>query len=114
MPHRANAKSRLASPLAHARYCCPPAPPLLLAATNTFQREPLATTFKCVFCNNDASVTVRIDKKAGIGSLNCKQCLQNYQVPTNLGSPSNTTTFSPRTYADSAFYRSQPSGRRIL
>ncbi|OQO04737.1 hypothetical protein B0A48_09660 [Cryoendolithus antarcticus] len=44
------------------------------------KREPLATTFKCVFCNSENSVSTKIDKKAGVASLTCKNCVANYQM----------------------------------
>ncbi|KAK4621813.1 Transcription elongation factor 1 [Fulvia fulva] len=47
------------------------------------QREVLATNFKCVFCNHETSVGVKIDKKAGVGNLHCKSCLQNFQTGVN-------------------------------
>nr|POE56722.1 transcription elongation factor 1 [Quercus suber] len=51
--------------------------------TNIPQREGLATSFKCVFCNNENSVSVKIDKKSAIGTLSCRQCGQQYQTTTN-------------------------------
>lgn len=50
------------------------------------QREPLATTFRCVFCNHEAGVSVKIDKKAGVGNLSCKSCGQNFQTGINCAS----------------------------
>ncbi|KAK4501525.1 hypothetical protein PRZ48_007334 [Zasmidium cellare] len=47
------------------------------------KREGLPTSFKCVFCNSETSVTVKIDKKAGVGNLSCKSCGQNYQCGVN-------------------------------
>jgi transcription elongation factor Elf1 len=47
------------------------------------QREPLATVFKCVFCNHETSVSVKIDKKMGVGNLSCKSCGQSFQTSTN-------------------------------
>ncbi|CAK7269504.1 hypothetical protein SEPCBS119000_003602 [Sporothrix epigloea] len=31
--------------------------------------DPLPTTFTCLFCNHEKSVTVKLDKKLGIGYL---------------------------------------------
>ncbi|KAH8664333.1 hypothetical protein BX600DRAFT_464277 [Xylariales sp. PMI_506] len=47
------------------------------------KNEPLATTFTCLFCNHERSVTVKVDKKAGIGTLNCTVCGQNFQCGAN-------------------------------
>ncbi|KAG6353929.1 hypothetical protein INS49_005186 [Diaporthe citri] len=45
--------------------------------------DPLPTVFTCLFCNHENSVTVKIDKKAGIGSLECKVCGQRFQCTVN-------------------------------
>jgi len=45
--------------------------------------EPLATTFACLFCNHEKSVTVKLDRKAGVGSLLCKVCGQAFQCSVN-------------------------------
>ncbi|KAI1852368.1 hypothetical protein JX265_003865 [Neoarthrinium moseri] len=47
------------------------------------KREPLATTFTCLFCNHEKSVTVKVDKKAGVGTLQCGVCGQNFQCGAN-------------------------------
>jgi len=47
------------------------------------KREPLPTTFACLFCNHEKAVTVKLDKKAGIGSLHCKVCGQSFQSGIN-------------------------------
>ena len=47
------------------------------------QREPLATSFPCLFCNHENSVTVKLDKKGGIGDLSCKVCGQSFQSGIN-------------------------------
>ena len=47
------------------------------------QVDPLPTTFTCLFCNHEKSVTVKLDKKAGIGSLDCKVCGQRFQCGIN-------------------------------
>ncbi|CAK3832515.1 related to ELF1  len=51
--------------------------------TGPRKREPLATNFKCVFCNHETAVTVKIDKKGGVGNLNCKSCGQTFQTGVN-------------------------------
>ncbi|KAK3717228.1 hypothetical protein LTR37_005937 [Vermiconidia calcicola] len=51
--------------------------------TGPKKREPLATTFRCVFCNHETSVSVKVDKKAGVGNLNCKSCGQAFQTGIN-------------------------------
>ncbi|KAF4634662.1 hypothetical protein G7Y89_g3443 [Cudoniella acicularis] len=47
------------------------------------KNEPLATVFPCLFCNHEKSVTVKLDKKAGVGSLACKVCNQTFQCAVN-------------------------------
>ncbi|KAK7749884.1 hypothetical protein SLS53_000466 [Cytospora paraplurivora] len=47
------------------------------------RNDPLPTVFTCLFCNHENSVTVKIDKKAGIGSLECKVCGQRFQCTIN-------------------------------
>ncbi|KAI5803229.1 putative transcription elongation factor, partial [Geopyxis carbonaria] len=46
-------------------------------------KEPLSTTFNCLFCNHEDSVTCKLDKKAGIGQLQCKICGQQFQSNIN-------------------------------
>ena len=36
-----------------------------------------------MFCNHETSVSVKIDKKAGIGNLSCKSCGQAFQTGIN-------------------------------
>jgi hypothetical protein len=62
--------------------------PLFAQTTNfglatAFQGDPLPTVFTCLFCNHENSVTVKIDKKAGIGSLECKVCGQRFSCTVN-------------------------------
>lgn len=38
------------------------------------KRDGLDTKFKCVFCNSEDSISTKIDKKAGVASLSCKNC----------------------------------------
>ncbi|PGH16904.1 hypothetical protein AJ80_05048 [Polytolypa hystricis UAMH7299] len=47
------------------------------------KREPLATTFSCLFCNHENCVTVKLDKKLGLGNLSCKICGQRFQTGIN-------------------------------
>jgi radical SAM superfamily enzyme len=47
------------------------------------QRDGLDTKFKCVFCNSEDSISTKIDKKAGVASLSCKNCVQSYQMSAN-------------------------------
>ncbi|KAF3391391.1 hypothetical protein F1880_007596 [Penicillium rolfsii] len=47
------------------------------------KREPLATTFACLFCNHENSVIVKLDKKLGLGDLSCKVCGQKFQTGIN-------------------------------
>jgi len=47
------------------------------------KNEPLPTTFPCLFCNHEKSVTVKLDKKSGVGHLSCKVCDQKFQCAVN-------------------------------
>ncbi|KAI0012809.1 Elf1-domain-containing protein [Xylariaceae sp. FL0662B] len=47
------------------------------------KKDPLPTTFTCLFCNHEKSVTVKMDKKAGVGHLDCKVCGQKFQCGIN-------------------------------
>ena len=47
------------------------------------QKEPLPINFPCLFCNHEKSVSIKLDKKAGIGDLICKVCAQDFQAPIN-------------------------------
>ncbi len=42
--------------------------------------------FPCLFCNHEKSVTVKLDKKAGVGQLSCKVCNQQFQCAVNCTS----------------------------
>ncbi|CAE6517023.1 unnamed protein product [Rhizoctonia solani] len=42
-------------------------------------KPTLDTTFNCLFCHHEKSVTCKIDKKEGLGYLSCKICAQHYQ-----------------------------------
>ncbi|WVO14000.1 hypothetical protein L204_101625 [Cryptococcus depauperatus] len=45
--------------------------------------EPLSSVFKCLFCNHEKAVTVKLDKATMFGHLNCKICGQKYSTPIN-------------------------------
>ncbi|KAF6815860.1 hypothetical protein CMUS01_03768 [Colletotrichum musicola] len=45
--------------------------------------DPLPSKFTCLFCNHEDSVAVKLDKKAGVGSLNCRVCGQMFQCSIN-------------------------------
>ncbi|KAL2866344.1 transcription elongation factor 1 family protein [Aspergillus lucknowensis] len=47
------------------------------------KREPLPSTFACLFCNHENSVIVKLDKKLGLGHLSCKVCGQRFQTGIN-------------------------------
>jgi transcription elongation factor Elf1 len=47
------------------------------------KREPLSTTFTCLFCNHEKAIQVKLDKKAGVGNLHCKVCGQRFQTGIN-------------------------------
>ncbi|WVW82936.1 hypothetical protein I302_104951 [Kwoniella bestiolae CBS 10118] len=45
--------------------------------------EPLSSVFKCLFCNHEKAVTVKIDKQSMFGHLTCKVCGQRFTSPIN-------------------------------
>lgn len=47
------------------------------------KNDPLPTVFTCLFCNHEKAVTVKMDKKAGVGHLDCKVCGQTFQCGIN-------------------------------
>ncbi|KAF2184685.1 Elf1-domain-containing protein [Zopfia rhizophila CBS 207.26] len=47
------------------------------------KKEKLPTTFQCLFCNHENSVSVTIEKKIGVGNLQCKVCGQTFQTNIN-------------------------------
>ncbi|QSS66044.1 transcription elongation factor Elf1 [Histoplasma capsulatum] len=51
--------------------------------TGSPQKEPLQTTFSCLFCNHENCVIVKLDKKLGLGNLSCKICGQRFQTGIN-------------------------------
>ncbi|KIK57804.1 hypothetical protein GYMLUDRAFT_172086 [Collybiopsis luxurians FD-317 M1] len=46
-------------------------------------KVPLDTSFTCLFCHHEKSVTVRIDRKEGVAQLVCRVCDQRYQSKVN-------------------------------
>ncbi|CAI5467937.1 unnamed protein product [Closterium sp. Yama58-4] len=42
--------------------------------------QKVPTTFNCPFCNHEASVECKLDKKAGIGTVSCRVCAEQYQT----------------------------------
>ena len=58
------------------------------------QKEPLPTNFPCLFCNHEKSVSVKLDKKAGIGELSCKVCGQQFQTGINCKCKANLSITS--------------------
>ncbi|KAL4949609.1 transcription elongation factor Elf1 like-domain-containing protein [Aspergillus filifer] len=49
----------------------------------TRKKEPLPSTFACLFCNHENSIVVKLDKKLGLGHLSCKVCGQRFQTGIN-------------------------------
>ncbi|OTB05782.1 hypothetical protein M426DRAFT_319463 [Hypoxylon sp. CI-4A] len=47
------------------------------------KNDPLPTIFTCLFCNHEKSVTVNMNKKLGVGELECKVCGQRFQCGIN-------------------------------
>ncbi|KAG8756118.1 hypothetical protein FRC14_003372 [Serendipita sp. 396] len=47
------------------------------------KKEPLETTFSCIFCHHEKSVACKIDKKELLGHLYCKICGQTFQTRAN-------------------------------
>lgn len=45
------------------------------------------TTFTCIFCQHDKSVSVRVDRKEGVAQLICKVCDQRFQSKVNRTPP---------------------------
>ncbi|KAK0754808.1 transcription elongation factor Elf1 like-domain-containing protein [Schizothecium vesticola] len=43
------------------------------------KNEALSSTFACLFCNHEDAVTVKLEKKLGVGMLECKVCSQKFQ-----------------------------------
>ncbi|EPX72860.1 Elf1 family transcription elongation factor [Schizosaccharomyces octosporus yFS286] len=54
----------------------------------TRRAAPLETTFTCLFCNHEKSVSCTLDKQSGVGNLHCKICGQSHQcIITALSAP---------------------------
>ncbi|KAK4179203.1 hypothetical protein QBC36DRAFT_323193 [Triangularia setosa] len=51
--------------------------------TGPRRNEPLPSVFTCLFCNHEKAVSIKVDKKAGVGSLDCKVCGQHFQCGIN-------------------------------
>ncbi|KAK3066262.1 hypothetical protein LTS18_001865 [Coniosporium uncinatum] len=47
------------------------------------KRDTLPTNFQCLFCNHENSVSVKLEKKVGVGHLSCKVCGQTFQTGIN-------------------------------
>ncbi|KAL2266524.1 hypothetical protein VTJ83DRAFT_5876 [Remersonia thermophila] len=47
------------------------------------KRDPLPTTFTCLFCNHEKAIQIKLDKKAGCGYLDCMICGQKFQCGIN-------------------------------
>ncbi|KAI0273650.1 transcription elongation factor Elf1 like-domain-containing protein [Gloeopeniophorella convolvens] len=47
------------------------------------RKDPLDTTFTCLFCHHENSVIVKLDRKEGIAQLVCKVCDQRFQSKVN-------------------------------
>ena len=80
------------------------------------QREGLPTVFTCLFCNHEKSVEVKLDKKAGCGTLDCKTCGQKFQCQINCAPalPTRYLTPSPFSSANTlGFHRPLVRDRRL-
>ncbi|EEP79204.1 conserved hypothetical protein [Uncinocarpus reesii 1704] len=85
--YRENARSPVASqsdpkrfvPLNELSYSSTPSSILILL----HQREPLPTTFSCLFCNHENCILIKLNKKLGLGNLTCKICGQRFQTGIN-------------------------------
>ncbi|KAH8833598.1 transcription elongation factor Elf1 like-domain-containing protein [Flagelloscypha sp. PMI_526] len=47
------------------------------------KKETLATQFSCIFCHHENSVSVKLDRKEGVGNLICRVCDQRFQARIN-------------------------------
>ena len=50
---------------------------------NSYLISNSETTFTCLFCHHDKSVTVKVDRKESIAQLQCKVCGQRFQGKVN-------------------------------
>ncbi|KAF8503537.1 Elf1-domain-containing protein [Russula emetica] len=75
------------------------------------KRDPLDTTFTCLFCHHDNSVTVKLDRKEGLAQLVCKICGQSFQSKVNhLTEPIDIYS----EWIDAADYAAKEEERRAL
>ncbi|KAI5302283.1 Uracil phosphoribosyltransferase, synthesizes UMP from uracil [Ascosphaera pollenicola] len=51
--------------------------------TGPRKRDPLPSTFECLFCNHEKCVVIKLDKKLGLGNLECNICGQRFQTGVN-------------------------------
>ncbi|KAH9001248.1 Elf1-domain-containing protein [Lactarius akahatsu] len=73
--------------------------------------DPLDTTFTCLFCHHDQSVTVKLDRKEGVAQLVCKVCGQSFQSKVNhLTEPIDIYS----EWLDAADYAAKEEERRAL
>ncbi|CAI5509446.1 unnamed protein product [Closterium sp. Naga37s-1] len=50
--------------------------------------QKVPTTFNCPFCNHEASLECKLDRNAGIGTVSCRVCSEQYQTTIdNLSEP---------------------------
>ncbi|KZZ88913.1 hypothetical protein AAP_04705 [Ascosphaera apis ARSEF 7405] len=47
------------------------------------KRETLPSVFECLFCNHENCVVIKLDKKLGVGNLECNICGQRFQSGIN-------------------------------
>jgi transcription elongation factor Elf1 len=47
------------------------------------KKMEVAKTFKCLFCNHDASVACKLDFNTMIGDLYCRMCEARFQTSIN-------------------------------
>uniref|UniRef100_A0A1I8GRF2 Transcription elongation factor 1 homolog n=2 Tax=Macrostomum lignano TaxID=282301 RepID=A0A1I8GRF2_9PLAT len=44
---------------------------------------PLDMQFNCPFCNHEKSCEVKMNRAAGVGSISCRVCLEDFQTNIN-------------------------------
>lgn len=59
------------------------------------QQDPLPTVFTCLFCNHENAVSVKLNKKEGVGQLDCKICGQKFQCSINCRSCARLSASTP-------------------
>ncbi|KAJ1644981.1 hypothetical protein J3B02_000827 [Coemansia erecta] len=47
------------------------------------ERPKLDTTFACLFCNHESTISVSMDKDRRVGNLKCRICSASYQAAIN-------------------------------